>query len=102
KMKWSFPHFDYKGQMLCSMAAFKQHCAIGFWKAQLMSDKSLVAKAKTEEAMGHLGRITALIDLPADKILIAYIKEGMKLNDEGKVVARPKPAASEKKRINYP
>ncbi|MFO7526745.1 MAG: DUF1801 domain-containing protein, partial [Ignavibacteriaceae bacterium] len=25
-MKWSFPHFDYKG-MLCHMASFKQHCA---------------------------------------------------------------------------
>ena len=30
KMKWSFPHFDYKGEMMCSMAAFKQHCAFGF------------------------------------------------------------------------
>ena len=23
-MKWSFPHFEYKG-LLCSMASFKQH-----------------------------------------------------------------------------
>src|SRR5688500_4106112 len=29
-MKWRMPHFDYKG-MLCHMAAFKQHCAFGFW-----------------------------------------------------------------------
>src|SRR5574341_1172707 len=34
-MKWSFPHFDYKG-MLCSMASFKEHCAFGFWKEQLI------------------------------------------------------------------
>ena len=27
-MKWSFPHFDYKG-VLCSTAAFKAHCAFG-------------------------------------------------------------------------
>ena len=27
--KWSFPHFDYKG-MLCSMASFKEHCALVF------------------------------------------------------------------------
>ena len=27
-MKWSFPHFDYKG-VLCSTAAFKAHCACG-------------------------------------------------------------------------
>jgi hypothetical protein len=36
-MKWSFPHFDYKG-MMCSMASFKSHCAFGFWKASLVMD----------------------------------------------------------------
>jgi hypothetical protein len=34
-MKWSFPHFMYKG-MLCSMASFKAHCAFGFWKGALV------------------------------------------------------------------
>ena len=28
-MKWGFPHFMYKG-ILCSMASFKHHCAVGF------------------------------------------------------------------------
>jgi uncharacterized protein YdeI (YjbR/CyaY-like superfamily) len=83
-MKWSMPHFDYKGSMMCSMASFKQHCAISFWKASLMSSgKKLTDMAKTEAAMGHLGRITALKDLPKDSVLIKYIKEGMKLNDAG-------------------
>ncbi len=100
--KWSFPHFDYKGSMMCSMAAFKQHCAVGFWKASLMSDaKALVAKAKTEEAMGHMGRITSLKDLPKDQVLIKYIKEGMKLNDEGiKLPSRAKSTA--KKELEVP
>src|SRR5258708_3607310 len=30
-LKWRFPNFMYKG-MLCSMAAFKEHCSFGFWK----------------------------------------------------------------------
>lgn len=95
KMKWSFPHFDYKGEMMCSMAAFKQHCAFGFWKAALMKDKSLVETAKSEVAMGHLGRITSLKDLPPDKVLTGYIKEAMRLNDEGiKIPAKPKAAAA--------
>lgn len=81
-MKWSFPHFDYKG-MLCHMASFKQHCAFGFWKAELMKDKALMQNAKSESAMGHLGKITSLKDLPSDKKLISYIKEAMKLNDDG-------------------
>ena len=58
-MKWSFPHFDYKG-MMCSMAAFKEHCAFGFWKASLILD----GNGRSEEAMGQFGRITALSDLP--------------------------------------
>jgi uncharacterized protein YdeI (YjbR/CyaY-like superfamily) len=93
-MKWSFPHFDYKGEMMCSMASFKQHCAFGFWKASLMKDKSLMENARGETSMGHFGRITALKDLPPDKVIIRYIKEAMKLNEEGIKVAKPKPAAN--------
>ena len=84
KMKWSFPHFDYKGEMMCSMAAFKQHAAMSFWKAALMKDAALLETARSEEAMGHLGRITSLKDLPADKKLAGYIREAMKLNELGK------------------
>lgn len=102
KMKWSFPHFDYKGEMMCSMAAFKQHMAFGFWKAALMKDPILVANAKTEVAMGHLGRITSLKDLPSDKKMTAWIKEAMKLNDQGIKVSKPKPSEKEKKELVIP
>jgi uncharacterized protein YdeI (YjbR/CyaY-like superfamily) len=88
-MKWSFPHFTYKG-MLCSMAAFKQHAMFGFWKGSLV----LGDNAKTGDGMGHLGRITRLADLPSKKELTAYIKKAVALNDEGVKVARtPKNAA---------
>ena len=52
-IKWGFPHFDYKGTM-CSMAAFKQHCAFGFWKTALMKDAKEM-RGKNEYAMGHHG-----------------------------------------------
>jgi uncharacterized protein YdeI (YjbR/CyaY-like superfamily) len=95
KMKWSFPHFDYKGEMMCSMAAFKEHAAFGFWKATLMKDPVLAEMAKSEVAMGHLGRITSLKDLPADKKIVAWIKEAMALNDKGiKMPAKAKPVAT--------
>jgi uncharacterized protein YdeI (YjbR/CyaY-like superfamily) len=81
-IKWSFPHFDYKGEMMCSMAAFKEHCAFSFWKASLMKDPKLLNNAKSETAMGHMGKITSLRDLPADKTMLAYIKEAVKLNDD--------------------
>jgi uncharacterized protein YdeI (YjbR/CyaY-like superfamily) len=88
-MKWSFPHFMYKG-MLCSMASFKEHCAFGFWKNSLIVQNG--GKA-TEEAMGQFGRITKLADLPSQAVLSGYIKQAMKLNDDGvKTPARSKPA----------
>ena len=99
-LKWSFPHFDYKGEMMCSMAAFKQHCAFGFWKASLMKDKKLVENAKSESSMGHFGRIASLNDLPSDKKMLAYIKEAMKLNDER--VKVKKPVSKEKKVLLVP
>ena len=101
KIKWNFPHFDYKNEMMCSMAAFKQHAVMGFWKASLMKDKALLEMARSEEAMGHLGKITSLKDLPSDKKLKAYIKEAMELTDYGiKLPAKPK--SIEKKEIIIP
>ena len=95
KMKWSFPHFDFKGEMMCSMAAFKQHAAFGFWKAVLMKDPALTETAKSEVAMGHLGRLTSVKDLPSDKKMTAWIKEAMFLNEKGiKLPAKVKPAAT--------
>lgn len=99
-IKWSFTSFDYKGPY-CSMAAFKQHCAFGFWKAVLMKDPALISNAKSETAMGHLGRITSLKDLPSDKILISYLKEAAKLNDDG-IKLPQKPKLKEKKELIVP
>ncbi len=100
KIKWSFPHFDYKGDMLCHMAAFKQHAAFGFWKAALMKDPVLMQEARSESAMGHLGRITSLSDLPPDKKLIAWIKEAMALNDNG--IKLPSKSAKPQKELVIP
>lgn len=91
KIKWGMPFFDYQGEGLCNMASFKQHCAFGFWKAALMKDKTLVENAKSETAMGHLGKITTLMDLPSDAILVRYLKEAMKLNEAGIKLEKKKP-----------
>jgi len=86
-MKWSFPNFLYKG-MMCSMASFKEHCSFGFWKSSLILGKG----GGLESAMGQFGRITKVADLPSKKVLSGYIKQAMKLNDEGiKAPNRMKP-----------
>jgi len=75
-IKWGAPYFDYKGPV-CGMAAFKRHCAFVFWK-----DK-LVVENPSDEAMGQLGRIESLSDLPPKKTLTAWLKKAIKLNEQG-------------------
>jgi len=96
-MKWTFPHFEHKG-VLCSMAAFKQHCSLGFWKGDLIFGKA--GTGKSDEAMGHFGRITSLDDLPNDAKLIAYVKEAVRLNEAG--VKRPVSRPKEKRELVVP
>jgi len=101
--KWSFPHFMYKGAILCSMAAFKQHAVFGFWKASLMQDADAVLTIKDRESMGHLGKLETLKDLPKDAVLKKYIKAAMKLNEEGvKLPARSQVKDGEKKELEIP
>lgn len=92
-IKWSFPHFEYKG-VICSMAAFKQHCAMAFWKAPLMKDPHGILNPAGEGAMGHMGRITGIKDLPSDQVMVEYIREAIRLNEAGeKRPARTRPAS---------
>ncbi len=94
-MKWSFPHFMYKDEILCSMASFKQHCAFGFWKTALMKDAAELL-GNRQHGMGSIGKIGSLKDLPADKRIIGWIKEAMKLNDAGVKVVKAKPVTPAK------
>ncbi len=81
--KWSFPHFMYRGKILCSMASFKKHCAFGFWLQPEMSDSYGIFKRAEEGGMGALGKITSLNDLPDREQLGAYILEAMALTEQG-------------------
>lgn len=76
-IKWGSPSFEYEG-MLCGMAAFKAHCAFGFWNRALK-----IPNANPDGAMGQFGRLTSLADLPKDKVLVGYVKEAARLNATG-------------------
>ncbi len=86
KLKWGFPHFDYRGAMMCSMAAFKQHCSFHFWLY-----KQVVGE-HAEEGMGQFGKLATVKDLPAKKQLTAYVRKAMALNEAGVKMTRPKAA----------
>jgi|SRR6185312_624019 len=86
-VKWGMPSFSHAG-IVCNMAAFKKHCAFGFWKSKLILDGK-------DEAMGSFGRVTSLKDLPSDAKLLGYIRKAVKLNQEGvKVPGRAKRKAT--------
>ena len=90
-MKWNFPHFEYQG-IVGSMAAFKHHVSFGFWKAGLMSDPEGLLKGVGNNSMAGM-RVTRLDELPADGTLLAYIREAVRLNEEGvKIPVRKKKA----------
>lgn len=103
-IKWGMPSFDYKGPF-CSFAGFKQHAVFGFWKYKLINDPEGYLQEISNEggdAMGNLGRITSLEDLPPDKAIIDFVKQAKKLNDEGiKIPAKPKKPKEELVVPNY-
>lgn len=94
-IKWGMPHFVWHGRILCAMAAFKAHAALGFRHPAM--EKELGARGeKSGEAMGSLGRIASLADLPPEGTLLRYLKRAAELNESGAPVhapRRPRPEA---------
>jgi uncharacterized protein YdeI (YjbR/CyaY-like superfamily) len=90
-IKWGMPFFEYKGT-LCQMAAFKQHCAFGFWKASRLHDPNHLLNPGEEAAAGSFGRINKITDLPADDVLKTFVLQAMQLNEAGEKVVPKTPA----------
>ena len=67
-----------------------------------MADPHNLPGDKDEKAMGHFGRIRSLNDLPPDEILIEYLLEAQKLNDQGVKVTPKKPTEKEKTELAVP
>ena len=91
EIKWGIPHFDYKGEMVCMFAAYSKHCSFSFWKEELMSDQRFKDNPGKKAPKRFLGKLVSLSDLPPDSELIAFIKEAMRLNEQG-IKLSPKPS----------
>ncbi|MGA2539558.1 MAG: YdeI/OmpD-associated family protein [Terracidiphilus sp.] len=100
-IKWSRPFFEYKGVILGNMSAFKEHCSFGFWGEEI-SAVLRDAKVLQPDAMGSLGRITRIEDLPSNKQLLSLLRQAVAFIDSGqytspiaarhRVVKAPTPA----------
>lgn len=87
-IKWGSPSFVYKGKILCGMAAFKKHCAFGFWNSENIDDKAAVLEKVGRTAMGNLGRIESLDQLPDSDYIVALIQSAKQQIDSG--ITKPK------------
>lgn len=91
-IKWGMPAYEYKG-LLCSYAAFKQHAVFGFWKYKLINDPEGILGERSVRggaAMGNLGRMESINDLPKDTIIKGFVMQAIRLNEEGIVMEKPK------------
>ncbi len=77
-IKWGSPFYLYQNRVLCATMAFKEHCALVFWKSALIRRK-LGKKAKDDLKLFR--RISLLEELPSERDLLAYIKLAMHFNE---------------------
>ena len=91
-MKWSMPFFEYHGSILGHMAAFKAHCAFGFWRGG-PGGEAARDEGKSKDAMGHFGRIESQAHLPGARDFKALVKAQMARIDSGEASAAQKAAA---------
>ena len=91
-IKWSHPFYLLDGRPFASMAAFKAHCSLGFWKGG--KPVAEAAAGPRDKAMGQFGRIESLADLPkaaALRKLIVEARVAWLSDKEEKASAPPAP-----------
>jgi len=103
-IKWGMPFFEYKGPV-CQIAAFKAHCAFGFWRASRLDDPGHLLNTGEESSAGSFGRINTMADLPAVAVLTEFVLQAIKLNETGEkgtMRNATKKAPAEKKELVMP
>ena len=86
-LKWSMPHFVYKGKNLAGFAAFKAHMAV-----------MIHGDGRQGDAMGQYGKIAQMADLPADAELAAKLLDAKARIDTEGTALKPKPHPKRRRR----
>jgi uncharacterized protein YdeI (YjbR/CyaY-like superfamily) len=87
-LKWGHPSFMYNG-ILCGMIAFKERCALHFWKSSLLSPNG----ENDPEWQALLYQMKTVSDIPPKKTLLPLIKKAMEQNETGAKVPKAPPKA---------
>lgn len=80
-LKWSTPHFVYRGKNLAGFAAFKAHAAV-----------MIHGDGRQGDAMGQYGKVASLADLPPDTELATKLLEAKARIDRAGTALKPKAA----------
>ncbi len=81
-IKWGMPFFEYRGAILCNMAAFKQHCRFGFWGKEIAAVLR-EAKVPRKNSSDSLGRIASVDNLPSDKQMLDWVCQAAAFIESG-------------------
>lgn len=96
-MKWSMPHFLYKGKNLAGMAAFKAHASF-----TIHGEAAANPDRERQEGMGHYGKITSLADLPGDNVLKSRLIAAVERIESNGTALSKKPATPRKSKPELP
>jgi uncharacterized protein YdeI (YjbR/CyaY-like superfamily) len=99
-IKWGHVHFDLKSPV-CYMAAFKKHCRFGFWHSALLPDPEGLLRGHGDDS-GPLTQLSTLSDLPADEILLWYMRNAVDNNKRGIKPSKAPKAAVVKTALSIP
>lgn len=92
-IKWGIPCFEYEG-IVGSMAAFKEHVGLGFWKSKLMKDPHGLL-ARRAASMCNT-RFEKLKDVPKVSLIAEYVEQAVELNVKAKAKGASKKRAPKK------
>lgn len=82
-IKWGTPHYSYKGDHLCMLGSFKNHCSFSIYKAEFLKDEKIAASVKAGKKFGYMDKVKSVSELPSTETLISLIKEAMSINEQG-------------------
>jgi len=99
-IKWGTPHYSYKGDHLCMIAGFKNHCSFSLYKAEFMIDKEIAESVKSGKKFGYMDKLKSVSELPSKEVLVSLLKEAMTINEKG--IKKEKPVSDKPKVIETP
>ena len=85
ELKWSIPCYTFEGKNILLMSAFKEYCALSFFKGVLLKDTAgiLVKQGENSQA-ARLIEFTDVKDVLAlEPVLKAYIEEAIEVEKAG-------------------